>query len=127
MASFQSSLAVMHADMQAALQERARTPDMINEVAPAANINNAEDAGQLDAIAISRVIEMAWEDRTPFAAIEQGYGLAEPAVIKLMRDQLKPSSFRMWRQRVSGRATKHQAKRSFIVGRDHCQTQYKPR
>lgn len=75
---------------------------------------------------LSRVIEMAWEDRTPFTAIAQSYGLSEADVIILMRQELKPSSFRLWRQRVSGRATKHQAKRSFIVGRAYCKTQYKP-
>ncbi|WP_275477977.1 MULTISPECIES: TIGR03643 family protein [unclassified Psychrobacter] len=81
----------------------------------------------LDAAQISRVIEMAWEDRTPFGAIEHSYGLSEANVIKLMRQQLKPSSFRLWRQRVTGRSTKHQAKRSFEVGRAYCKTQYKPR
>ncbi|WP_350656204.1 TIGR03643 family protein [Psychrobacter sp. S1-30-MNA-CIBAN-0213] len=81
----------------------------------------------LDAAQISRVIEMAWEDRTPFGAIEHSYGLSEANVIKLMRQQLKPSSFRLWRQRVTGRSTKHQAKRPFEVGRAYCKTQYKPR
>ncbi|MEO0942572.1 MAG: TIGR03643 family protein, partial [Cyanobacteria bacterium J06642_12] len=50
---------------------------------------------------------MAWEDRTPFEAIEELYGLNEGEVIKLMRREMKPSSFRMWRKRVSGRKTKH--------------------
>ncbi|WP_227681085.1 TIGR03643 family protein [Psychrobacter alimentarius] len=81
----------------------------------------------LDEVQVSRVIEMAWEDRTPFGAIEHSYGLSEPDVIKLMRQELKPSSFRLWRQRVSNRATKHEAKRSFDVGRAYCKTQYKPR
>ncbi|MEN6669250.1 TIGR03643 family protein [Psychrobacter sp. B38] len=76
---------------------------------------------------VSRVIEMAWEDRTPFGAIEHSYGLAEPDVIKLMRQELKPSSFKLWRERVTNRATKHQAKREFEVGRAYCKTQYKPR
>lgn len=57
----------------------------------------------------SRVIEMAWEDRTPFDAIERQYALSESEVIALMRRTLKASSFRMWRKRVTGRATKHQA------------------
>nr|WP_307781410.1 MULTISPECIES: TIGR03643 family protein [Psychrobacter] len=81
----------------------------------------------LDEAQVSRVIEMAWEDRTPFAAIEHSYGLNEAAVIRLMRHELKPSSFRSWRQRVTNRATKHQAKRSFAVGRAYCKTQYKQR
>ena len=58
----------------------------------------------------NRVIEMAWEDRTPFEAIEQQFGLSEGQVIRLMRRQLKASSWRMWRARVQGRATKHRAK-----------------
>ncbi|WP_194775856.1 TIGR03643 family protein [Pararhodonellum marinum] len=56
---------------------------------------------------IDRIIEMAWEDRTPFQAIEFQFGLAEQAVIELMRGQLKPASFRLWRRRVQGRKTKH--------------------
>ena len=55
-----------------------------------------------------RVIEMAWEDRTPFEAIEAQFGLAESDVIRLMRRQLKPSGFRRWRKRVnSGVSQKH--------------------
>ncbi|EHA64058.1 TIGR03643 family protein [Synechococcus sp. WH 8016] len=58
---------------------------------------------------LDRVIEMAWEDRTPFEAIEYQFGLMEKDVISLMRQTLKPGSFRSWRQRVSGRKTKHAA------------------
>lgn len=72
---------------------------------------------------ISRVIEMAWEDRTPFEAIEATYGLSESEVIQLMRREMKAASFRMWRARVSGRQTKHVAKRGFGVGRHVCPTQ----
>ena len=57
-----------------------------------------------------RIIEMAWEDRTPFEAIEAQFGLSEAEVIVLMRRELKPASWRRWRERVQGRATKHQAK-----------------
>jgi len=71
----------------------------------------------LEAADISRVIEMAWEDRTSFEAIEQQFGLNEAAVIALMRRELKRSSFKMWRERVSGRATKHDALRSPEVTR----------
>jgi uncharacterized protein (TIGR03643 family) len=60
---------------------------------------------------ISRVIEMAWEDRTSFEAIEVQFGLNEAAVVGLMRQHMKRSSFQMWRQRVAGRATKHRALR----------------
>jgi uncharacterized protein (TIGR03643 family) len=74
---------------------------------------------------ISRLIEMAWEDRTPFDAIEKSFGLSEPQVIELMRSQLKRSSFELWRKRVTGRATKHSALRSKEVQRAFCPTQYK--
>lgn len=56
---------------------------------------------------MDRIIEMAWEDRTPFEAIEYQFGLIETDVIKLMRQTLKPGSFRSWRKRVTGRKTKH--------------------
>ncbi|MDB9958254.1 TIGR03643 family protein [Oceanospirillaceae bacterium] len=75
----------------------------------------------------SRVIEMAWEDRTPFEAIERLFGMNESDVIKFMRRNLKPRSFRIWRERVSGRATKHIKLRSDDVTRSHCPTQYKQR
>jgi len=57
---------------------------------------------------ISEVIEMAWADDVSFDAIEQALGLSESEVIALMRRELRPSSFRLWRKRVSGRRTKHQ-------------------
>ena len=66
---------------------------------------------------ISRIIEMAWEDRTPFDAIEAQFGLNEQAVKKLMRENVKSSSYKSWRKRVQGRSTKHLAKRGFDVGR----------
>ncbi len=66
---------------------------------------------------IDRVIEMAWEDRTPFDAIEAQFGLNEQEVIHLMRRNMKPSSWRMWRKRVQGRSTKHRAKRGDEVSR----------
>jgi len=75
----------------------------------------------------SRIIEMAWEDRTPFEAIQSTYGLSESQVIKLMRGALKPSSFRLWRERVSGRKTKHLKLRSPEISRGYCPTQYKQR
>ena len=59
----------------------------------------------------SRIIEMAWEDRTPFEAIELQFGFAEKEVIQIMQHQLKLASFRNWRVRVRGRATKHTALR----------------
>ena len=74
---------------------------------------------------LSRIIEMAWEDRTPFEAIDRLYGLSEPAVIKLMRRELKPGSFRLWRARVSGRSSKHLKLRNPEINRAYCPTQYK--
>ena len=58
---------------------------------------------------LDRIIEMAWEDRTPFEAIEFQFGLSEPQVIAVMRQKMKASSFKLWRKRVSGRKTKHAA------------------
>jgi uncharacterized protein (TIGR03643 family) len=74
---------------------------------------------------LSRIIEMAWEDRTPFEAIEKLYGLNEAAVIKLMRRQLKSSSFRLWRARVHGRTSKHLQLRHPDISRAYCPSQYK--
>jgi uncharacterized protein (TIGR03643 family) len=66
---------------------------------------------------ISRIVEMAWEDRTPFESIEVQFGLNESGVIALMRSHMKASSFRMWRKRMAGRVTKHLALRSPEVQR----------
>ena len=79
----------------------------------------------LSAGCISRIIEMAWEDRTAFEAIEAQFGLNESAVIDLMRRYLKPSSFRMWRTRVTGRRTKHAALRGAVFLR-HRATHTRP-
>jgi len=67
----------------------------------------------------SRIIEMAWEDRTPFEAISRSFGLSEGQVIKLMRTELKGTAFRNWRARVSGRVTKHAKKRPPEVSRGY--------
>jgi len=58
-------------------------------------------------ITTSEIVAMAWDDETSFDNIEAQTGLSEPEVIKIMRGHMKPSSFRMWRKRVSGRASKH--------------------
>lgn len=79
-----------------------------NKIIMSTNLSQAE---------ISRIIEMAWEDRTPFDAIEYQFGLSEDETIALMRRHMKPSSFRMWRKRVSGRNTKHRQKRNSKVDR----------
>lgn len=73
----------------------------------------------------SRIIEMAWEDRTPFEAIFDLFGLTEPQTIQLMRSELKHKTFKNWRARVSGRKTKHLKLRSKDVNRGYCSTQYK--
>lgn len=74
--------------------------------------------------ALDRIIEMAWEDRTPFEAIQFQFGLAEKEVIKLMRSQLKSSSFKRWRKRVnSGVSQKHQKKRHPEISRFRCSRQ----
>lgn len=75
---------------------------------------------------LSRVIEMAWEDRTPFEAIFREYGLNESAVIRLMRQELKLSSFKLWRKRVTGRKSKHLVLRSPEISRAYSRRQYKP-
>ena len=72
---------------------------------------------------IDRIIQMAWEDRTTFDAFYQNFGLSESGVIQIMRKSLKPSSFKLWRKRVSGRKTKHLKKRSFVEGRFKCSRQ----
>jgi uncharacterized protein (TIGR03643 family) len=73
---------------------------------------------------IDRVIEMAWEDRTPFEAIQLQFGLSEADVIKLMRQQLKPSSWRLWRKRVNqGISQKHLLKRNEEINRFKCSRQ----
>lgn len=72
---------------------------------------------------VDRIIEMAWEDRTPFEAIKFQFNISEQDVIKLMRREMKPSSFKLWRQRVQGRKTKHQKLRTFESGRFKCSRQ----
>lgn len=66
---------------------------------------------------------MAWEDRTPFEAIEMQFGLTEKEVIELMRKEMKASSFRMWRKRMTGRKTKHSQLRSTEIDRFRCSRQ----
>jgi uncharacterized protein (TIGR03643 family) len=70
-----------------------------------------------------RIIEMAWEDRTTFDAIKFQFGLKEQEVIQLMRLEMKPKSFKLWRKRVQGRKTKHSKLREFESGRFKCSRQ----
>lgn len=72
---------------------------------------------------VDRIIEMAWEDRTTFEAINFQFNLNEQEVIQLMRKEMKPSSFKMWRKRVQGRKTKHEKLRTFEKGRFKCSRQ----
>ncbi len=72
---------------------------------------------------IDRIIQMAWEDRTSFDVIRSQFGLTPGEVIAVMRRELKPSSFRLWRARTTGRKTKHVALRGFEVGRFRCPSQ----
>jgi len=74
-------------------------------------------------IEIDRIIEMAWEDRTTFDSIQLQFDLKEQEVIDLMRKEMKPSSFKMWRERVQGRKTKHEKLRNFQKGRFKCSRQ----
>lgn len=66
---------------------------------------------------LDRLIMMAWEDRTPFDAIKYQFGLSENQTIQLMRQIQDPKTFKRWRQRVTGRKTKHRTKRSSDVNR----------
>ena len=77
----------------------------------------------MDEVSKDRIIEMAWEDRTPFDAIKLQFGLKEQDVIKLMRKNISQNSFKLWRKRVKGRKTKHQKKRSNDVSRFKCSMQ----
>jgi uncharacterized protein (TIGR03643 family) len=73
---------------------------------------------------IDRIIEMAWEDRTPFEAIFNQFGIAENQVVKLMRAELKRSSFNLWRKRVhAGISQKHLLKRNNDISRFKCDLQ----
>jgi len=72
---------------------------------------------------IDRIIEMAWEDRTTFEAIEIQFGISEKEVIALMRREMKASSFTMWRKRTNGRTTKHAALRNDTITRFRCKLQ----
>jgi len=78
---------------------------------------------KLDLVQIDRVIEMAWEDRTPFEAITFQFGLTEKEVIQIMRREMKSKSLAMWRKRVQGRKTKHVKLRDNTVDRFKCTRQ----
>jgi uncharacterized protein (TIGR03643 family) len=75
-------------------------------------VENVDRLASLSQGDISAVIQMAWEDRTSFETIHERIGLSESDVIRLMRSELNPGSFIVWRMRMKGRATKHRALRS---------------
>ena len=77
----------------------------------------------MDEVSKDRIIEMAWEDRTPFDALKLQFGLKEQDVIELMRKNISRNSFKLWRKRVKGRKTKHQKKRLNDVSRFKCSMQ----
>jgi uncharacterized protein (TIGR03643 family) len=77
----------------------------------------------LNQIETDRIVEMAWEDRTTFDAIKAQFNVDEKQVIEIMRQEMKASSFKMWRARVQGRATKHAALRANVAGRFKSQRQ----
>lgn len=84
----------------------------------------SENSSDLNPVDIDRIIEMAWEDRTPFEAIKIQFGFSEADVIRLMRRQLKPRSFQLWRKRVnSGVSQKHLEKRNPDIDRFKCDRQ----
>lgn len=91
---------------------------LIEVIAPKMSLNSNFTPPEID-----RIIEMAWEDRTPFEAIKEQYGISEAQVIAIMRSELKDSAFKRWRSRVSGRKTKHAKARSFKVSRFKCTRQ----
>ncbi len=70
-----------------------------------------------------RIIEMAWEDRTPFEAIAFQFNINQDQVIEIMRSNLKSASFKRWRKRTKGRVTKHQGLRINSLGRFKCSLQ----
>lgn len=82
-----------------------------------------KDIPVFNEIQLDRIIEMAWEDRTPFEAITFQFGISEQQVIELMRNEMKPQSFKRWRKRVQGRSTKHRYLRTDGVTRFKCTRQ----
>ncbi len=86
-------------------------------------MSDIKTINELEVKDIDRIIEMAWEDRTPFDAIQAQFGLSERNVINLMRREMKLSSFKMWRTRVQGRATKHSKLQVETITRFKCNLQ----
>jgi uncharacterized protein (TIGR03643 family) len=87
------------------------------------NVPVLSEESQLSAQDIDRIIEMAWEDRTPFDAITYQFGLRESEVRKLMKEHLRFSNYKKWRARVEACSTKHVASRSPEIARFRCSRQ----
>jgi uncharacterized protein (TIGR03643 family) len=83
-------------------------------------LNKSFEFSEVD---IDRIIQMAWEDRTPFEAIEFQFGLKEKEVIEFMRANSKQTSFKMWRKRMKSRQTKHLGLRNQTIERFKCSMQ----
>lgn len=94
-----------------------------NNAAISNSTSGKKDPAELSSVEVDRVIQMAWEDRTPFDAIQDQFGIVPGDVIKLMRRKMKPGSFKLWRRRTTGRKTKHVAKRGYRFGRFRCPSQ----
>jgi uncharacterized protein (TIGR03643 family) len=86
-------------------------------------MNSREKYAALSQEDRDRIVQMAWEDRTPFDAIFVQFDIKEQEVIELMRREMKPSSWRMWRERVQGRSTKHATKSNIEDFRHNCSQQ----
>ena len=97
--------------------------DLPSPMAYVVNNTEKEEPKELLPEDIDRIIEMAWEDRTPFDAIEKQFGLKEADVTALMKRELKFSSYKRWRQRVENCQTKHVKKRSEDISRFKCSRQ----
>jgi len=85
--------------------------------------NYVSDSSDIIEVDRDRIIQMAWEDRTPFEAIEFQFGLKEKDVIEFMRKNSLPSSFKMWRKRMKSRKTKHSFLREKSIDRFKCSRQ----
>jgi uncharacterized protein (TIGR03643 family) len=90
---------------------------------PVAYQQTIQNPNLLDEFAVDRIIEMAWEDRTPFDAIFQQFGLRESEVKKLMKKELRPQSYERWRERVEACKTKHAKTRKDDISRFKCNRQ----
>ena len=91
------------------------------------NLRASMSEAELNKEDLSRLIEMAWEDRTPFYAIFTQFGLTENEVMRTMQKNLKRSSYVLWRKRVKEIGLKHQKKRGFLTSNAYAKNQYKPK